>query len=79
MESHKVDMKQKICIAYVPMILKGMTEISAALGVSQKTVKEWVEYGAPISMEGEGNNTRYSAELMRLQMWRELRTQNKHI
>ena len=50
MESHKVDMKQKICIAYVPMILKGMTEISAALGVSQKTVKEWVEYGAPISI-----------------------------
>lgn len=59
-------------IAYVPTPLRSMTEICEALGVGPKTVKAWVEKGAPIAVEGEEKNTRYSAELLRLQIWREM-------
>lgn len=60
-------------IAYVPTPLRSLEEICRALGVGSKQVKDWVEEGAPIAIEGEGARTRYSAELARLQLWRESR------
>lgn len=63
---------RQIVIAYVPTPLRSMTEICEALGVGPKTVKAWVEKGAPIAVEGEGGNTRYSAEMARLLVWREM-------
>lgn len=59
-------------IAYVPTPLRSLEEICRALGVGSKQVKDWVEEGAPIAIEGEGARTRYSAELARLQIWREV-------
>lgn len=58
-------------VAYVPKVLRSMTEICEALGVGPKTVKAWVQKGAPIAVEGEGAKVRYSAEMARLQAWRE--------
>lgn len=58
-------------IVYVPTPLRNMEEICKALGVGKKQVRLWVEEGAPIAIEGEGVKTRYSAELARLQFWRE--------
>lgn len=66
-------MKGTMTIAYVPTPLRSMTEICEALGVGPKTVKAWVEKGAPIAVEGEGAKVRYSAELARLLVWREER------
>lgn len=58
-------------VAYVPKILRNMAEICKEMGVGPKTVKKWVEQGAPIAVEGDGANSRYSAESVRLQLWRE--------
>ena len=58
-------------VVYAPRVLRSMAEICDALGVGPKTVKAWVEKGAPIAVEGEGGNSRYSADITRLQMWRE--------
>lgn len=57
-------------VAYVPHILRTMTEICDAMGVGQKTVKKWVAQGAPIAVEGDGRRKRYSAEMAALQGWR---------
>ncbi|MCH5277743.1 MAG: MerR family transcriptional regulator [Desulfovibrionaceae bacterium] len=57
-------------IAYYPKILRNMEEICREMGVGAKTVKKWVAEGAPIAVEGEGHNVRYSAESARLQVWR---------
>ena len=61
-------------VVYAPRVLRSMAEICEALGVGPKTVRAWVEKGAPIAVEGEGGNSRYSAEMVRLQVWRELIT-----
>ena len=58
-------------VVYAPRILKSMREICEAFGVGPKTVKSWVKQKAPIAVEGDGKNTRYAAELMRVQVWRE--------
>ncbi|WP_308620852.1 MerR family transcriptional regulator [uncultured Desulfovibrio sp.] len=57
-------------ITYTPRILRTMAEICEAFGVGEKTVKAWVKQGAPIAVEGDGRKVRYSAEMVRLQMWR---------
>lgn len=58
-------------IVYVPTLLRTMSEICKAFGVGEKQVKQWVKQGAPIAVEGKDTKTRYSAELIRLQIWRE--------
>lgn len=57
-------------VAYMPRILRNMNEICAEMGVHQGIVKLWAEEGAPISVEGTGVRTRYSAEAAALQKWR---------
>ena len=59
-----------VVVSYTPKILRTMTEICEEMGVGPKTVKKWVEQGAPIAVGGEGGNSRYSAEAVRLQAWR---------
>lgn len=65
-----METKPTLVIVYVPTPLRSMTEICKTLGVGPKTVKLWVEAGAPIAVEGTGRRARYSAELARLQLWR---------
>lgn len=58
-------------VSYHPVILTSMAAICKAFGVGKQRVKEWQKAGAPIVAEGEGEKRRYSAEAMRLQLWRE--------
>ena len=60
-----------VVVSYTPKILKNMVEICEEMGVGPKTVKKWVEKGAPIAVEGEGRKRKYSSETVRLMMWRE--------
>ena len=64
--------EQLPAFGYLPKILRNMSEISGEMGVGEKTVKAWVQRGAPIAVEGCGKNLRYSAEALRLQAWREV-------
>lgn len=57
-------------VSYVPKILRNMAEICEEMGVGEKTVKAWVQRGAPIAVEGDGRKVRYSAEMVMLAMWR---------
>jgi hypothetical protein len=57
-------------VNYVPKILRNMSEICEEMDVGEKTVKAWVQKGAPIAVEGDGRKIRYSAEMARLQAWR---------
>lgn len=68
-------------LAYAPKILRSMAEICDVMGVGTKTVKTWIAKGAPIALEGELNNVRYSAEAGRLQSWRETvsRAERRHV
>ena len=59
-------------VVYEPKILRSLAEICDTFGVSKDRVRYWVQLGAPIIVEGEGSSMRYSAELMRLQTWREM-------
>lgn len=56
---------------YEPQLLRSMQEICTAFGVGQKTIRAWIQQGAPIAVEGQGRRARYSTELTRLQCWRE--------
>ncbi|WP_417023595.1 MerR family transcriptional regulator, partial [Bilophila wadsworthia] len=58
-------------VVYAPMILRSLAEIKEAFGVGERQIKLWVQQGAPIAVEGEGRKVRYSAEAVRLQVWRE--------
>lgn len=58
-------------IVYAPRILRNLAEIREAFGVGERQIKLWVQQGAPIAVEGEGRKVRYSAEMVRLQVWRE--------
>lgn len=60
-----------VVVSYTPKILRNMAEICEEMGVGEKTVKAWIKKGAPIAVEGMGVNSRYSAEIVRLQVWRE--------
>ena len=66
-------------VSYTPKILRNMNEICEEMGVGPKTVKKWVEQGAPIAVEGEGRNKRYSAEIACLQKWRGQQSLRAHI
>ena len=44
--------------------------IASVFKVGRKTVEEWFNEGAPIAVEGEGFNKRYSANYHALQRWR---------
>ena len=57
-------------LAYIPVPLNSMAEIRKHLSVGEVRVKEWVDAGAPIAVEGDGANARYSSELAALLMWR---------
>lgn len=63
--------ERQTLVSYVPKILRNMAEICEEMGVGEKTVKSWVKRGAPIAVEGDGRRVRYSAEVARLQAWRE--------
>ena len=65
--------EREVMVVYAPMILRSLAEIKEAFGVGERQIKLWVQQGAPIAVEGEGNNVRYSAEAARLQVWREER------
>lgn len=58
-------------VSYTPKILKSMREICEVMGVGAKVVRRWAACGAPIAVEGSNRNVRYSAEAVRLQLWRE--------
>lgn len=60
-----------VVVSYTPKILRNMAEICEEMGVGPKTVKKWVEQGAPIAVEGDGRKVRYSTEMVRLQAWRQ--------
>lgn len=62
---------QSVLVAYQPKILRNMREICDNMGVGERTVKRWISQGVPIAVEGDARNTRYSAEQLRLQVWRE--------
>lgn len=63
-------------VIYQPEILPSMAAICKRFNVGEKQVKFWLSSGAPIAIEGDGNKTRYSAESMRLQLWREAQSKN---
>ena len=62
---------REVMVVYAPMILRSLAEIKEAFGVGERQIKLWVQQGAPIAVEGEGRKVRYSAEAVRLQVWRE--------
>ncbi len=64
--------RESALVAYVPQILCSLTEIKKTFRVSESTVKKWIQKGAPIAVENDGARIRYSAESLRLQIWREL-------
>ena len=70
-EGTRMEQRESAQVAYVPKILRNMAEICEEMGVGPKTVKKWVEQGAPIAVEGDGRKVRYSSEMVRLQTWRE--------
>lgn len=64
-------------VAYEPKILRSLVEICEIFGVGSWQVKQWVRQGAPIVVDGEKNRTRYTTEVMRLQLWRERQLHNR--
>ena len=60
-----------VVVSYTPKVLRNMAEICEEMGVSSHVVRKWVSMGAPIAIEGMGTKRRYSAETVRLQLWRE--------
>lgn len=63
--------EREVVVVYAPRILRSLAEIKEAFGVGERQIKLWVRQGAPIAVEGEGRRMRYSAEAVRLQVWRE--------
>lgn len=64
-------MSGETLVSYSPKILRSLAEIKEVFGVGERRIKLWVRQGAPIAVEGEGRKMRYSAEAIRLQVWRE--------
>ncbi len=60
-------------IVYAPDIMKSQKDIQRKMGVGRRTIEAWLRMGAPIAVEGEGKQARYSAEVAKLQAWREER------
>lgn len=66
-------------IAYHPLVLKNLVEITAYFGVGKETVLKWVDQGAPVAVEKAGGGSpRYSAEAAALQEWRRQTAQMKN-
>lgn len=63
--------EREVVVVYAPKILRSLAEIKEAFVVGERQIKLWVRQGAPIAVEGEGRRMRYSAEAVRLQVWRE--------
>ena len=63
--------EREVVVVYAPKILRSLAEIKEAFGVGERQIKLLVRQGAPIAVEGEGRRMRYSAEAVRLQVWRE--------
>jgi hypothetical protein len=64
--------KTSDCIVYSPKILRSLAEITKEFRVGHETVRAWIDAGAPVVVELDSDGrTRYSAETMRLQVWRE--------
>ena len=63
--------EREVVVVYAPKILRSLAEIKEAFGVGERQITLWVRQGAPIAVEGEGRRMRYSAEAVRLQVWRE--------
>jgi len=55
--------------AYVPVILTSLDDIAKQFAVSKNTVKDWVKDGAPIVVNGNERNRRYTTELADLYIW----------
>lgn len=62
---------ESVKVVYFPRILSSLDDIRHEFRVSKDTVRNWIEKGAPISVEGEGTTVRYSAEVGKLQTWLE--------
>lgn len=60
-------------IIYAPDIMKSQKDIQRKMGVGRRTIEAWLKMGAPIAVEGNGKQARYSAEVAKLQAWREER------
>ena len=58
-------------IVYAPDIMKSYKDFQEKMGVGRRTIEIWVKMGAPIAVEGTGEKTRYSADVAKLQTWRE--------
>lgn len=58
------------------IIVTGLPCIAEAMGVAVETIRQWAREGAPIAydIDGEGKAVRYSADIVRLQEWRVLRS-----
>ncbi len=63
----------QVTVVYTPKILRTLIDICSEFGVGEDQVKNWVSLGAPIVAEGKGPKMRYSAEVGKLQAWRESR------
>ena len=57
-------------LAYIPVPLNSMADIRKHLSVGESRVKEWVDAGAPIAVDEDNANARYSSELAALLTWR---------
>ena len=55
---------------YNPRILRDLVEICACMGVGREKILQWLDEGAPITVERDGMRPRYSAEAAELQHWR---------
>lgn len=57
-------------VAYAPLILRSLGEITAHFKVGRQTVYKWIDMGAPIARESFRGHVRYSCEALALQKWR---------
>ena len=64
--------------AYVPVILTSLKDIAMLFAVSQATIKDWASAGAPIIVNGNGSNRRYTTELADLYCWLKSRKSEGH-
>lgn len=57
-------------------IVTGLPSIAEAMGVAVESIRQWAQEGAPIAYEvdREGKSVRYSADIVKLQEWRVIRS-----
>ena len=64
-------------IAYVPVVLNSLAQICKKFRARAKTVKLWMEQGAPIYLEQDGKRKRYFCEVAALFLWRKEQAKRK--